>query len=50
VASPDLVHRVLRDGILVLEKDASRRGRFEVRRAGGGSEPGLQADVSRLDG
>ncbi|MGD2114921.1 MAG: nucleotidyltransferase domain-containing protein [Acidobacteriota bacterium] len=29
-APPDLVHRVLRDGILVLENDASRRVRFEV--------------------
>lgn len=30
-ASPDLVHRVLRDGRLVLEQDASARIRFEVR-------------------
>ena len=29
-APPDLVHRVLRDGVLVLENDASRRVRFEV--------------------
>ena len=27
----DLVHRVLRDGILVLDRDPSRRIRFEVR-------------------
>ena len=30
-ASPDLVHRVLRDGLLVLENDPSARVRFEVR-------------------
>lgn len=30
-ASPDLVHRVLRDGILVSERDRSRRIAFEVR-------------------
>jgi uncharacterized protein len=30
-ASPDLVHRVLRDGILVAELDRSRRIAFEVR-------------------
>jgi hypothetical protein len=30
-APPDLVHRVLRDGVLVLERDASARIRFEVR-------------------
>jgi predicted nucleotidyltransferase len=30
-ASPDLVHRVLRDGILVLDRDRSARIRFEVR-------------------
>jgi predicted nucleotidyltransferase len=29
-ASPDLVHRVLRDGILVLERSRSRRIAFEV--------------------
>ena len=29
-ASPDLVHRVLRDGRLVFEHDRSRRVRFEV--------------------
>ncbi|GAC1527542.1 MAG: hypothetical protein NVS3B10_25270 [Polyangiales bacterium] len=31
-ASPDLVHRVLRDGVLVLERDRSARIAFEVRR------------------
>lgn len=30
-ASPDLVHRVLRDGILVVENDRRARVRFEVR-------------------
>lgn len=30
-ASPDLVHRVLRDGRLILESDRSVRVRFEVR-------------------
>lgn len=30
-ASPDLIHRVLRDGILVLETDRSARVRFEVK-------------------
>ena len=30
-ASPDLVHRVLRDGILVCERNRSARVRFEVR-------------------
>ena len=30
-ASPDLVHRVLRDGILLLERSRSRRIAFEVR-------------------
>lgn len=30
-APPDLVHRILRDGCLVLEKDRSRRIAFEVR-------------------
>lgn len=30
-APPDLVHRVLRDGLLVFERDPSRRVRFEVR-------------------
>ncbi len=29
-ASPDLVHRVLRDGVLMYERDPSRRIRFEV--------------------
>lgn len=29
-ASPDLVHRVLRDGILVVDRDRSARIRFEV--------------------
>lgn len=29
-APPDLVHRVLRDGCLLLERDASARIRFEV--------------------
>ncbi len=29
-APPDLVHRVLRDGRLVLDRDRSRRIRFEV--------------------
>lgn len=29
-APPDLVHRVLRDGELLLERDRSRRVRFEV--------------------
>ena len=31
-ASPDLVHRVLRDGILVLETDRAARVRFEVKK------------------
>lgn len=30
-ASPDLTHHVLRDGVLILENDRSRRIRFEVR-------------------
>ena len=30
-ASPDLVHRVLRDGILLVENDRSARVRFEVK-------------------
>jgi predicted nucleotidyltransferase len=30
-AAPDLVHRILRDGVLVLEGDRSARVRFEVR-------------------
>jgi predicted nucleotidyltransferase len=30
-ASPDLVHRVLLDGILVCERDAAKRVRFEVK-------------------
>jgi len=30
-APPDLVHRILRDGELLLERDASARVRFEVR-------------------
>jgi len=30
-ASPDLIHRILRDGILVLERDPSARIAFEVR-------------------
>ncbi len=30
-APPDLVHRVLRDGILVAERDRSARVRFEVK-------------------
>ncbi len=30
-ASPDLVHRVLRDGRLLLDRDTSRRIAFEVR-------------------
>lgn len=30
-ASPDLVHRVLRDGVLLMENDRSARIRFEVR-------------------
>lgn len=30
-ASPDLVHRVLRDGILIHEKDHAERVRFEVK-------------------
>jgi uncharacterized protein len=29
-AAPDLVHRVLRDGVLLLDRDRSRRLRFEV--------------------
>lgn len=33
-APPDLVHRVLRDGVLVAERDRSRRIRFEVRARG----------------
>ena len=31
-ASPDLVHRVLRDGVLVAEHDRSRRVAFEVKK------------------
>jgi predicted nucleotidyltransferase len=31
-ASPDLVHRVLRDGRLVLDRDRAARIRFEVRK------------------
>ena len=31
-ASADLVHRVLRDGTIVLDKDRSRRLRFEVQK------------------
>jgi predicted nucleotidyltransferase len=31
-ASPDLVHRVLRDGRLVLDRDPAARIRFEVRK------------------
>ena len=30
-ADPDLVHRVLRDGVLLAERDRSRRIAFEVR-------------------
>jgi predicted nucleotidyltransferase len=30
-APPDLAHRVLRDGVLILERDASARVAFEVR-------------------
>ncbi|HEX2164434.1 MAG TPA: nucleotidyltransferase domain-containing protein [Thermoanaerobaculia bacterium] len=30
-APADLVHRVLRDGVLILDRDRSRRIRFEVR-------------------
>jgi predicted nucleotidyltransferase len=30
-APPDLVHRVLRDGVLVLDRDPSRRVRFTVK-------------------
>lgn len=30
-ASPDLVHRVLRDGRLILDRDRAARIRFEVR-------------------
>lgn len=30
-ASPDLIHRVLRDGVLVHERDLSARVRFETR-------------------
>jgi predicted nucleotidyltransferase len=30
-AGPDLVHRVLRDGVLVCEHDANKRVRFEVK-------------------
>ena len=30
-APPDLLHRVLRDGVLLLDRDRSRRIRFEVR-------------------
>jgi predicted nucleotidyltransferase len=30
-APPDLVHRVLRDGVLVVERDRAARVRFEVR-------------------
>ena len=29
-ASPDLAHRVLRDGVLLVERDRSARIRFEV--------------------
>lgn len=31
-APPDLIHRVLRDGVLLLEHDRSHRVRFEVRK------------------
>jgi hypothetical protein len=31
-ASPDLVHRVLRDGHLVIDRDTSARIRFEVKK------------------
>lgn len=31
-ASPDFVHRVLRDGVLVLDRDPAARVRFEVHR------------------
>jgi predicted nucleotidyltransferase len=31
LAPPDVIHRVLRDGVLLLERDASRRVAFEVR-------------------
>ena len=30
-AAPDLVHRVLRDGVILLDRDKSARIRFEVR-------------------
>jgi predicted nucleotidyltransferase len=30
-ASPDLIHRVLRDGVLLLDRDRAARIRFEVR-------------------
>jgi predicted nucleotidyltransferase len=30
-AAPDLIHRVLRDGVLVSERDANRRVQFEVK-------------------
>lgn len=30
-AGPDLIHRLLRDGILVCERDANRRVQFEVK-------------------
>ena len=30
-ASPDLIHRVLRDGVLLIERDRSARIQFEVR-------------------
>ena len=30
-APPDLVHRVLRDGVLLLDRDSAQRIRFEVR-------------------
>jgi hypothetical protein len=29
-APPDLVHRILRDGLLILERDAAARIRFEM--------------------
>ena len=29
-ASPDLIHRILRDGVLLMERDRSARIRFEV--------------------
>ena len=30
-AAPDLVHRVLRDGVLLCERDADKRVQFEVK-------------------